>query len=262
MDQSERYAILEKVQKTRDRFGGLFPVPFVADSTGGRTQLQPLRAKPWLKNLLVIASFPFFGVVILIAYFNLGALLTGLFTISILWVFAIIRTMPDAPLEVEIQLDCRANLRIESDSDKLSLRDVGPIWEQDGLLFALVHDFDNENASSGKDGFGLLPQLHQRAAKLGEGHWNPDNLQSAHKALFPGIGQDLDDLDNNLKSMFSELFAESPSIGSAKPILLGRPKDRDSKEFKEKYDRLIGTFNTLAFVEFQERQLLGKDGDE
>ena len=251
---------LEKLDKLRERASGGFPISIEVDSTGGRPELQPLRAKPWRKALVVISSVLATVLLVLIVHFNVGTLWAVLLGIAALFVLAVIRALPAAPMEILVELGDSGSLHIKSGSDWAYPSNVAPIWEQDGLLFALVHNYDKENARR-DDGWGLLHHLHQRASQLGEGQWQPGALECPAKVLFPGIGQTDDAMDKGLREMFGEFFSGSPLVDDLKPILLGRPKNRDNEGFKNEYDLIIGMFNTIAYTRLQARKILDENPD-
>ena len=251
---------LGKLDELRERASGGFPVTIEVDSTGGRPELQPLCATPWRKALVVVGSLLGTVLLVLIVHFNIGTIWAVLLAIAALFVLAVIRTLPAAPMEISVELRDTGSLQIKSGSDWAYPIDVGPIWEQDGVLFALIHNYTKENASQ-DGGLGLLHHLHQRACKLGESHWQPSVLDCPDKVLFPGIGQTDDAMDKGLREMFGGFFLGYPSIEDLKPILLGRPKNRDNEGFKEEYDLLIGMFNTIAFTSLQAGKILDENPD-
>jgi len=241
----------EELEALREMAEKPFPLEIMLDSTGGRRQLKPIRAYPWLKCLLVIASFPLTILVTLLIHFNIGTIPAVMFVIAVLWISAMLRSTPPAPLDIEVSLSAYGSLEIDAESGTLDLYHVGPLWEQDGLVFALVHEFDGFEERV-HTGWCTLWYLKRRTETLGQDSWQPGDLENKNRVLWPGTTSDSKEGDALLRTLFSNLLENSQAQASTSVILLGRPFNRDEPGYKEEYDRLLGMFNVLAFCNLVE----------
>jgi hypothetical protein len=226
---------------------GLIPVTIELDSTGGRFMLQPLSARPWLKALVVLACFPVFGALALFILFNVGMLWSVLFVIAVLWFFAELRSQPPAPHQIETRFYKSGRIRIESEHASLALPFVGPIWEEKGLILAVVHEHRTFGKRLGNEAWDLLQQLQKRARRLGFDSWKISDLDDQSRTFWPSMIEDSQG-EALIRNLFRHVFEHDQKDPANFIIVLGRPLHRDSKGYAEDYDRLLSMFNVMALL--------------
>jgi len=241
----------EELDALREMAEKPFPLDIMLDSTGDRRQLKPIRAYPWLKCLLIIASFPLTILVTLLFHFNVGTIAAVVFVIAVLWFFAELRSKKPAPLDIELTLTGNGGLWIEAESGSVWADHVGPVWEQDGLIFALVHGYDDFEECL-DNGWVTLLHLDKRTRKLGQDSWQASDLKDEDRVLWPGTESDSKEGDALLRTLYSNLLENPQHDTPLSVILLGRPFNRDEPGYQEEYDRLLGMFNVLALCNLAE----------
>lgn len=222
-----------------------FAVTIDLDSTGGRFRLQPLSARPWLKALVVLACFPVFGTLALIIHFNVGMIWSVLFVIAVLWFFAELRSQPLPPDQIEARFYKAGHIRIKSGWTELKLPFVGPLWEQQGLVFAVVHEHASFGEGLSDEAWNLLHHLQKRARRLGFDSWKVSDLDDDNGTLWPSMIED-NRGDALLRKSFRHHFEQAKKDPANFIIVLGRPLHRDRKGYSEEYDMLLSNFNILA----------------
>ena len=246
MSNSFKEKFSEQVESLHQKASRYFAVTIQLDSTGGRFMFQPLSARPWLKALVVLACFPVFGTIALIIHFNLGALWSVPFVIAVLWVFAEIRSQDPAPVQIEARFYKAGRIRIKSGSNELNLPFVGPVWEQQGLIFALVHEHRTFRKNLDDGATGLLGHLQTRARKLGHKSWTAAQFEDKGMTFWPNARNDGSETESMIRNSMKYVFEHAVKKPPRTVILLGRPVDRDSKGFVEQYDLLVSLFNILT----------------
>ena len=235
---------LESLYRTASR---PFAVMIKFDSTGGRFRLQPLSARPWLKVLLVLACFPVFGTLALIIHFNVGTIWSVLFVIAVLWFFAELRSRPLAPDQLEVTLHKTGRMKIESERGRIEAHYVGPIWEKNGLVLAVVHEHAKFEELLDEGDSNLLHHLQHRARLLGVDSWKVSDLDDKTRTLLPNTKEDDDSGDeawirNSFRHVFEHARKDPPNF----IVVLGRPVSPDRQEPAEEYDELLSKFNVVA----------------
>lgn len=256
---SETKEAIEFISSLRSNLRHLFPMNLTFDSTGDKPELKPLRARPLQRWLLIIGSFLLSGLWILLVHFNLGILVSVPTTIGLLWAFAMLRDLPPAPMKVEIRFWSDGSLYIKSDSASVSLNEVGPIWVQDGLLFALAHDYQKQLDTGGKHAAAILPVLRGRASKLGVDNWNPSDIQDPRKEMLPGEWEKRDKMDEGIRSLYRPLLEQTPGKATPVPILLGRLMDADDAESSSQDRKSLVAISFICFMNLYEKTTLVKE---
>ena len=258
MKKSETEESIEFISELRSHLRHLFPMELPFDSTGGRPELQPLRGRPALKWLVVCAGFSLSGLLILLVHFNIGFMLSIPLTIAILWAFATLRDLPPAPMKVDIRFWSDGSLRIQSDWASVYLNDVGPIWAQDGLVFALAHDYEKRLASGDSHYAAILPVLRGRAARLGVESWNPADLHDPRKEMIPGEWEEREKMDHAIRSLYGPLLEQSLGTAKPVPIMLGKLTDGEDAESSSQDRRALVAISFMAFMHLYEEWTLQK----
>ena len=255
MKKSEAAQWLESISEAVSGLRHIFPLELSFDSTAGKSELQPLRARPVLKGLVVFSSYVLAGLFVLVLHFNIGWMLSVPLTIAILWVFATLRDLPPAPIEVDVKFWSDGSLRIKTEGASISLDDVGPIWEQDGLVFALAHDYEEKLESGGKYSASVLPALRARASKLGVERWNPSDIHDPHKNLVPGKWEGRAKMEAVMRSMYGPLLEKLADDAIPVPILLGRLLDADDTESSSQNRQSLAASCFIGFIHLKEKML-------
>lgn len=255
MKKSETEEWLESLSEALSGLRRLFPIELSFDSTAGKAELQPLRARPALKGVVVFASYVLSGLFVLVLHFNIGWAISVPMTIAILWVFATLRDLPPAPMEVEVKFWSDGSLRIKTEGASISLDDVGPIWEQGGLVFALVHDYEEKLERGGKFSASVLPALRARASKLGVERWNPSDIEDQRKDLFPGEWERHDKVEAAIRSKYGPLLEKLLENTTPVPILLGRLLEADDAESSSQTRKLLAASSFIGLIHLKEKML-------
>lgn len=261
MKKSENEELMETISKARSSLEHIFPIEVPFDSTGGKPGLQPLRARPLLKWLVVCASYFLAGLIVLVLHFNIGFMVSIPLAIAMLWMFAMHRDLPPAPLQVDIKFWSDGSLCIGSDRASVYLNDVGPVWIQEGLVFALAHDFEKVLANGSKSSAAILPALRGRAAKLGTDSWDLSDIDDSRKHLFPGTWSEGARLDEVIRRGYTLALERSPETATPVPILLGKFLEDGDAEYRDQALNSIAAFNIAGLVGLSGKWARPEDGE-
>lgn len=254
MKKSDTGELTQAISKLRSNLSPLFPVELPFDSTGGKRELQPLRAHAVLNAGVILAKYLLAGLVVLFFHFNTGIWVSVPMAIAILWLFAMQRDMPPAPLNVNIKFWSDGSLCIESDDAWVYLNDVGPVWTQDGLVFALAHDYEKKLEGGGKHAVAILPLLQSRAAKLGVEPPKPADIRNGRMEMVPGkwTRRERGPVSKTARLLCSRLLEQAPGTSKPVPVLLGQLLDADDVETSERNRKMLAYINLAACLHMHE----------
>ena len=261
MKKSENEELMETISKARSSLEHIFPIELPFDSTGGKPGLQPLRARPLLRWLVVCASYFLAGLIVLVFHFNIGFMVSIPLAIAILWIFAMHRDLPPAPRQVDIKFWSDGSLRINSEWASVTLDDVGPVWVQDGLVFALAHDYEKKLESGGTSSAAILPALRGRAAKLGTDSWDLSGIDDSRKHLYPGTWSEGAKMDEVIRRGYTLALERSPETATPVPILLGKFLENGDAEYRDQPLNSIAVFNIAGLVGLSGKWARPEDGE-
>ncbi|TVQ32598.1 MAG: hypothetical protein EA370_12355 [Wenzhouxiangella sp.] len=168
--------------------------------------------------------------------------------IAALWVFAMQRDMPPAPLNLNTKFWSDGSLRIKSDGASVYLNDVGPVWTQDGLVFALAHDYEQRLERGGNHAASILPVLQSRAARLGIEQPKPADIRNGRMEMVPGKWKrgDRGPINKAARLLCAPLLKQAPGPSKPVPVLLGQLLDAEDVETSEQNRKMLAYINIAA----------------